>query len=139
MGKQTVHVGYGYSSGDNYRLGFQQGGVSAPPPPSYAAGGENFGNPGHMRHHIQSPIRDRRNTFGGFGGHGFGNLESGIAHGSATPYGHPVTHPGFTTMGFPGHALASQDVRNGIPRSKNVKRSVYDGEFPVNYINMKMY
>lgn len=25
--KQTVHVGYGYASGDNYRLGYNQGGM----------------------------------------------------------------------------------------------------------------
>lgn len=48
---------------------------------------------------------------GGWGGHGHG-------HGFAAPYGHPITHPGFSTIGFPGHALATADVKNTIAHKR---------------------
>jgi len=130
--KQTVHVGYGYASGDNYRLGYQQGGMGGLASTfTGQIGAEQQGSYDTSDHYNKrepsyqpGPVREKRF----YGGHAFGNLESGIAHGSATPYGHPVTHPGFTTMGFPGHALASQDVRMRISHPP-VKRSVvYEDE-----------
>jgi len=51
---------------------------------------------------------------------GFNSAPSG--YGMATPYGHPVTHPGFTTMGFPGHAVSSTDVKESIPRPRRKRQ-----------------
>ena len=109
--RQTVHVGYGYASGDNYRLGYQEGGM----------GGLSSNTLDDDEHrydfnHKKSTVQKRhRLTF-----------NTGMQHQHATPYGHPVTHPGFTTMGYPGHALASVDVRNKIGR---LKRQIY-GQSP---------
>lgn len=120
--KQTVHVGYGYASGDNYRLGYQEGGMgglaSSFTGQVGADHGGNFDAADHFNkrslYHLDG-FRQKRHYDSG---HGYGSFNSGMMHGSATPYGHPVTHPGFTTMGFPGHALASQDVRNMISHPK---------------------
>eukprot|EP00111_Clytia_hemisphaerica_P000423 TCONS_00001194-protein len=117
--KQTVHVGYGYASGDNYRLGFQTGGM----------GGLASTFTGHLgpatipEHFKKSVINKRQFGFSGPGAGPAGPVGAGPVDapgygGHSTPYGHPVTHPGFTTMGFPGHALASTDVRSGIQRPK---------------------
>ncbi|XP_065670483.1 uncharacterized protein LOC101239391 isoform X3 [Hydra vulgaris] len=118
--RQTVHVGYGYASGDNYRLGYQEGGMGG-------LSSNTFDDDQHNNdfNHKKSTVQKRR----GFGmGMGMGSFDSRMEPQQHTPYGHPVTHPGFTTMGFPGHALASVDVRNKIRRSK---RQVY--EKPVFY------
>jgi len=128
--KQTVHVGYGYASGDNYRLGYQQGGMGGLA--SSFTGQVQAGNPeGGSNDHFKRSLVKRN-----FNGHGFSSFNSGMMHGSATPYGHPVTHPGFTTMGFPGHALASQDVRNDVPHPM-IKREAY-GEAPESLIQNQM-
>ena len=109
--KQTVHVGYGYASGDNYRLGYQQGGMgglaSSFTGQIEQAGQHEENDNFNKRSYFARPVRRHYGSghyAGPYGGHG-------MMHGGATPYGHPVTHPGFTTMGYPGHALASQDVR----------------------------
>jgi len=113
--KQTVHVGYGYASGDNYRLGYQEGGMGGLASSfTGQVGADHGGNFDASDHFNKRSIVKRHFE----GGHGYGSFNSGMMHGSATPYGHPVTHPGFTTMGFPGHALASQDVRNTITHPK---------------------
>lgn len=110
--KQTVHVGYGYASGDNYRLGYQSGGMGG-----LASTFTGQLGPSPAEEHFKKSIINKRQfRFGGpAGGDAFG--------GHSTPYGHPVTHPGFTTMGFPGHALASTDVRRSVVRPR---RSIYD-------------
>ena len=142
--KQTVHVGYGYASGDNYRLGYQEGGMGGLA--STFSGGsvgadhgpDNFDGPDHFKkssmpisvtHDVQATKRYFPAGQAGFPG-GFNGNSPATEHGSATPYGHPVTHPGFTTMGFPGHALASADVRNKINHPK-VKRQIFGpDQFP---------
>jgi len=127
--KQTVHVGYGYASGDNYRLGYQEGGMgglasSFTGQIQQATHDEN--NNFNKRSYFARPLRRHydgiHGGYGPYGGHG-------MMHGGATPYGHPVTHPGFTTMGYPGHALASQDVRFRIPHPV-FKREADDEEEP---------
>ena len=46
--------------------------------------------------------------------------------GYAMPYGHPVTHPGFTTVAWPGHAITTNDIKNMIPKAPvKVKRQVF--------------
>lgn len=95
--KQTVHFGYGY------------------------AGMGSLVTPNQENNFKKSVINKRQ--FGGAPA-----LTNGVGYGGhSQPYGHPVTHPGFTTMGFPGHALASTDVRNQI-RHPKVKRQVYEEE-----------
>ena len=62
---------------------------------------------------------------GGYGGHGYGHGGFGHGHGGwgyAAPYGHPITHPGFTSIGFPGHALASFDVKNNIAQKRGKQK-----------------
>ena len=137
--KQTVHVGYGYASGDNYRLGYQAGGMGGLASSFMGQiGPDNGGNIGSIggddttdhRKSIILPVphtKDVQVTKRHFSGARFGAFNGGMMHGSATPYGHPVTHPGFTTMGYPGHALASADVRNRIDRPK---RQVFGQEPP---------
>jgi hypothetical protein len=53
-------------------------------------------------------------------GHGAGPLGHGpgFLGGHAGPLGghghfggHPVTHPGFSTLGYPGHAMATLDIK----------------------------
>lgn len=64
---------------------------------------------------------------GGYGGHGHGGW------GYAAPYGHPITHPGFTSIGFPGHAMATFDVKNRIvqKRGKQKRQIVPFGAGPL--------
>lgn len=57
---------------------------------------------------------------GGYGGHGFGHGHGGWGY--AAPYGHPITHPGFTSIGFPGHALATFDVKNSIAQKRGKQK-----------------
>lgn len=57
---------------------------------------------------------------GGYGGHGYGHGHGGWGY--AAPYGHPITHPGFTSIGFPGHALASFDVKNRIAQKRGKQK-----------------
>lgn len=72
---------------------------------------------------------------GGWGGHGgHGGWEGGHGygehHGFAAPYGHPITHPGFSTIGFPGHALATADVKNTIAQKRGrAKRQLLPAQF----------
>lgn len=54
-------------------------------------------------------------------------LHTGFGHGHggwgyAAPYGHPITHPGFTSIGFPGHASASFDVKNRIAQKRGKEK-----------------
>ncbi len=74
--------------------------------------------------------------FGGSGNFGAGSF--GSNSGYAMPYGHPVTHPGFTTIAWPGHALTTNDIKNTIPQAPKVtvktKRQVYGA--PEGYGNM---
>lgn len=57
----------------------------------------------------------------GHGGyHGYGHGHGGWGY--AAPYGHPITHPGFTSIGFPGHALASFDVKNSIAQKRGKQK-----------------
>ena len=63
---------------------------------------------------------------GGYGGHGYGG-HGGFGHGHggwgyAAPYGHPITHPGFTSIGFPGHAMATFDVKNNIAQKRGKQK-----------------
>jgi len=125
--KQTVHVGYGYASGDNYRLGYNQGGMGGI---AQSFNGKVVSNGaddllGGFNKKKSDISKKEKNEKRNFGGHAGINMPGG--YGMATPYGHPVTHPGFTTMGFPGHALASADVKNNIPHAK-VKRQVFGQE-----------
>lgn len=125
--KQTVHVGYGYASGDNYRLGYQQGGMgglaSSFTGQLEAQPHDSMGDRFSKRSYFARPVMKRH-----YNGQ-FASYNHGMLHGSATPYGHPVTHPGFTTMGYPGHALASQDVRASIPRALyKYKRDAFEEE-----------
>lgn len=57
---------------------------------------------------------------GGFGHGGFGHGHGGWGY--AAPYGHPITHPGFTSIGFPGHALATFDVKNSIAQKRGKQK-----------------
>ncbi|XP_047144260.1 uncharacterized protein LOC101239391 isoform X2 [Hydra vulgaris] len=125
--KQTVHIGYGYASGDNYRLGYQLGGMGGLESSFSGAvlPNKNFGaREPNKKSIISSGIK--RNGVGKRTDLGF-EPPVNNAGGSSTPYGHPVTHPGFTTMGYPGQAMASADVRNKIiqPFYKSTK-SIYD-------------
>merc|ERR1719494_1641640 len=136
--KQTVHVGYGYASGDNYRLGYNQGGMGGIAQSfngKVVSNGADdlLGGFNKKKSDISKKAKNEKRVFAGHGGEGSFNLPGG--YGMATPYGHPVTHPGFTTMGFPGHALASADVKNTIPLPvKNtiphpkVKRQIFGQE-----------
>ena len=55
-----------------------------------------------------------------------GGGENGGGFGYAMPYGHPVTHPGFTTVAWPGHAITTNDIKNMIPKAPvKVKRQVF--------------
>ena len=56
---------------------------------------------------------------GGYG-HGFGHGHGGWGY--AAPYGHPITHPGFTSIGFPGHAMATFDVKNSIAQKRRKQK-----------------
>ena len=62
----------------------------------------------------------------GHGGyHGYGHGGFGHGHGGwgyAAPYGHPITHPGFTSIGFPGHAMSSFDVKNSIAQKRGKQK-----------------
>ena len=124
--KQTVHVGYGYASGDNYRLGYQQGGMGGLASSftgQIEQAGHEENNNFNKRSYFARP--ERRH----YDGHGYGPYGGhGMMHGGATPYGHPVTHPGFTTMGYPGHALASQDVRFRIPHQVYKREALEEDE-----------
>ena len=115
--KQTVHVGYGYASGDNYRLGYQSGGMGGLSSQFTGQLGPNEA----VEHFKKSMINKRQYP----GVHGLGG-DAGYG-GHSQPYGHPVTHPGFTTMGFPGHALATTDVRSQIQQRQ--RRELEQEEF----------
>jgi len=120
--KQTVHVGYGYASGDNYRLGYQSGGMGG-----LASTFTGQLGPHGAQEHFKKSIINKRNF--GYGGPGQGDPAGAGFGGHSTPYGHPVTHPGFTTMGFPGHALASTDVRRGAIVNRP-KRGLFEERYP---------
>jgi len=151
--KQTIHVGYGYASGDNYRLGYGFGGMGGVAGFSGGQGAPGSGPPGGpeaaafkkadipaavaaapapvkeevKKTNIPQPEqpKDVTATKRDFG-HADQSLPGGF--GSAGAMGHPVTHPGFTTMGYPGHALSSTDVKNKIPVVKS-RRSTGEGLF----------
>ena len=54
--------------------------------------------------------------------------ENNPGFGYAMPYGHPVTHPGFTTVAWPGHAITTNDIKNMIPKAPvKVKRQIMGG------------
>ena len=58
-------------------------------------------------------------------GHGYGHFGYGRGHGGwgySAPYGHPITHPGFTSIGFPGHASASFDVKKTIAQKRGKQK-----------------
>merc|ERR1712224_724838 len=90
-------------------------------------------------------------SYGGVGhGVGYGGVGHGVGAGGAggfgmsTPYGHPVTHPGFTTMGFPGHAMAEAtiEVKNtipaGYPAHKQLEHPIHKRhiiEYPSSYLS----
>lgn len=140
--KQTIHVGYGYASGDNYRLGYGFGGMGGVA--GFSGGNVNggLGGPSGVerskipksetnkyqttKSNIPNPetphaVSGSKRNFGD-NGHDFDGY--GIAK-----MGHPVTHPGFTTMGYPGHALSSTDVKNKIPVVKFKRFTEDDGSF----------
>ena len=115
--KQTIHLGYGYASGDNYRLGFGLGGMGGLDPFQTLGShvGDAPGGPGAQ--HVFGRSHVPRQVIG-FPGHGHlgGHLGGhfgghGLGPGYPGPGGHPVTHPGFSTMGYPGHAIATVDVK----------------------------
>ena len=108
--KQTIHLGYGYASGDNYRLGFGFGGMGGLDP--FQTQGQHPGmNPGGPdAQHVFGRSHVPRRQMIGFP-HGHGHFGHGVGPGYPTPGGHPVTHPGFSTLGYPGHALATVDVK----------------------------
>ena len=61
--------------------------------------------------------------------------DNGGGFGYAMPYGHPVTHPGFTTVAWPGHAITTNDIKNMIPKAPvKVKRQIFGA--PEGYGNM---
>lgn len=63
---------------------------------------------------------------GGWGGHGSYSEH----HGFSAPYGHPITHPGFSTIGFPGHAVATADVKNKIAQKRGrAKRQLIPAQY----------
>ena len=132
--KQTVHIGYGYASGDNYRLGYQLGGMGGLASSFSGAvlPNKNFGSRESIK---KSRIDSRIHLVGnGFGKRtDLGGFEPTVnnAGGSSTPYGHPVTHPGFTTMGYPGLAMASADVRNKILQPKQKVSEIIFEQQPV--------
>jgi len=103
--KQTVHVGYGYASGDNYRLGYNRGGMGGIAE-SFNGKVQPIGDDVIVKRSGMGVVAASKRAM---------NMPG--AYGMATPYGHPVTHPGFTTMGFPGHAMAEAtiEVKSGIP------------------------
>ena len=149
--KQTIHVGYGYASGDNYRLGYGMGGMGGV---SGLSGGCNFPGPGcdnalEGNHNVERSTipkadesklhpqvaHDVTATKRHFeSGLGLGAGAFGDSGGHSMPYGHPVTHPGFTTIGFPGHALTTTDLKNKIPvytdktATVKTKRQIYSNE-----------
>ena len=52
--------------------------------------------------------------------------DGGSGSGGHTPYGHPVTHPGLTTLGWPGHTISTTDVKHGVPKvTAKVKRQIF--------------
>lgn len=119
--KQTIHLGYGYASGDNYRLGYGMGGMGG------LAGYHGVGGVTGTSVYRSSIPKGNERSFkrwgwghGGYGGHGYGHGHGGWGY--AAPYGHPITHPGFTSIGFPGHALASFDVKNRIAQKRGKQK-----------------
>lgn len=117
--KQTIHLGYGYASGDNYRLGYGFGGMGG------LAGYHGVGGvTGTSVYRSNIPKRSekvvKRWGYGHGGYHGFGHGHGGWGY--AAPYGHPITHPGFTSIGFPGHASASFDVKNRIAQKRGKEK-----------------
>ena len=127
--KQTIHLGYGYASGDNYRLGFGFGGMGGLDP--FQTLGSHVGNgPGgpeaqHVfgRSHVPKQIIGfPGNAPGHFGAHFGGH---GIGPGYPGPGSHPVTHPGFSTMGYPGHAIATLDIKKVIMKFRRKKALVF--------------
>ena len=113
--KQTIHLGYGYASGDNYRLGFGFGGMGGLDPFQTAGSHVGMAPGGPGAQHVFGRSHVPRRQMIGFPGHGHFGGHFG-AHGLGPAYpspagGHPVTHPGFSTMGYPGHAIATVDVK----------------------------
>ena len=69
----------------------------------------------------------------GYGGYGMGYghpAGHGYGHSYAAPYGHPITHPGFTTIGFPGHAFSTLDVRKNIAKKEKSRSKRQVPVFP---------
>jgi hypothetical protein len=124
--KQTIHLGYGYASGDNYRLGFGFGGMGGLDPFQTLGSHEGMAPGGPEAQHVFGRSHVPRQLIG-FPGHGhlgghFGGHMGAHGFGPAYPApggGHPVTHPGFSTMGYPGHGIATVDVKKVMSKCLN--------------------
>ena len=137
--KQTIHVGYGYASGDNYRLGYgnrgmggvsrMEGGLSGvseacafDDPSCHSIGPQlRSGIPNVEEERSSDEENGVKRNYHMTVGH------THSAYGQAAPYGHPVTHPGFTTIGYPGQAITSADIKNMIPAQSppKAKRQIF--------------
>uniref|UniRef100_A0A7M5WIY2 Uncharacterized protein n=1 Tax=Clytia hemisphaerica TaxID=252671 RepID=A0A7M5WIY2_9CNID len=107
--KQTIHVGYGYASGDNYRLGYGMGGMGG-----VAGFTSPHGAPLTQFARSRIPAAEStKDVTGTKRNMAFSQEPSS----TGSMLGHPVTHPGFTTMGFPGHADSSIEAQKSrIPK-----------------------
>lgn len=131
--KQTIHVGYGYASGDNYRLGYGFGGMGG-------VSGFNRETAGAAEHSYRSKIPNSKkeqvkNSSSipesskdvTASGRQFESNNQAPAVLENTPdsesKGGPMSHPGFTTMGAEP-AYASLDVKNTIPPAKNTTTDI---------------
>ncbi|XP_046845389.1 LOW QUALITY PROTEIN: fibroin heavy chain-like [Xenia sp. Carnegie-2017] len=123
--KQTIHLGYGYASGDNYRLGYGLGGMGALDPlQSHNGIAPVVPNVPHVPHVFGRSKVPRQMI--GLPSHDTGDIGTPFGY-SANPgqVGHPVLHPGYSTMAYPGHAIATADVKKGkVPADSTSKRQV---------------
>jgi len=136
--KETIHVGYGYASGDNYRLGYGFGGMGG-------VSGFNRETAGAAEHSYRSKIPNSKNSEVKVKNNiptpettkdvnaskrniGASNNPSSIQPGTA-PYNQPQIHPGFTTMGYPGHGNSQVAVsqvgvlKDKIGEAADIKKS----------------
>jgi len=139
--KQTIHVGYGYASGDNYRLGYGMGGMGGV---SGFSGQGIGGDETHAQATVKKSIMPSQKensplpenvkevtaTKRQFQEDCSENGQSRCTLTDSHPtqeYGHPVTHPGFTTIGTPGIAVISKNmIPKATEKAKPAKRD-FDG------------